>query len=250
MTRVHGKLFSDERDGLLVVKPSQPFFGVGRDELHFDVTDGAIDLNLDPTPAGIHYLVAYKQKGDIRRADFTLKWRVPDLPEFDVTPGASNTTKTTESQVESATVYERVQLRRASSELGAALDEQRRLEDDLVASQVRIDNLESQLRELQQASEEALISRDRAIARLTEENAPSVQTIYVDRPIPPKPLEERIKRLEAENIRLSELNEEYYKSVVELHQLQLDKARITPQIQPVDQGSSPKQRLLRKLIGK
>ena len=97
MTRVYGKLFSDERDGLLVVKPSQPFFGVTRDELHFDVTDGAIDLNLDPTPSGIHYLVAFKQRGDIRKTDFTLKWRIPDRPEFDVTPGSANNSQPAES---------------------------------------------------------------------------------------------------------------------------------------------------------
>ena len=63
MTRVHGQLFSDGRNGLLVVKPSQPFFGVARHERHFDVTDGSIDINLDPTPAGVTYLVAYKEKG-------------------------------------------------------------------------------------------------------------------------------------------------------------------------------------------
>ena len=249
MTRVHGKLFSDERDGLLVVKPSQPFFGVTRDELHFDVTDGAIDLNLDPTPPGIHYLVAFKQRGDIRRTDFTLKWRIPDRSEFDVTPGSANNSRPAESNVESASVFERVQLRRAASELGDALDKQSQLEASLVAALAKIRTLETQFRELQNTSEAALVSRDRTIARLSEANAPSVQTIYVDRPVPPELLNERLKRLEAENIRLSELNQEYYKSVVQLHQLQLDKARITPQILPVDQGGSTKQRLLRKLIG-
>ena len=62
MTRVHGKLFSDGRDGLLVVKPSKPFFGVSRDERHFDILDGSIDINLDPTPNGVHYLIAFKRK--------------------------------------------------------------------------------------------------------------------------------------------------------------------------------------------
>ena len=57
MTRVYGKLFSDDRDGFLVIKPSRPFFGVGRDERHYEVKSGEIDLNLDPTPAGVHYQI-------------------------------------------------------------------------------------------------------------------------------------------------------------------------------------------------
>ena len=249
MTRVHGKLFSDERDGLLVVKPSQPFFGVGRDELHFDVTNGAIDLNLDPTPAGIHYLVAFKSKGDIRRTDFTLKWQVPDRESFDVTPGAK-AVKPDVTGVKSASVYERVQLRRATSELGSALDEQSRLQGELAVSEAKIKVLQDQLRDWQNASEEALAERDKTIAQLLEANAPEVRTIYVDRPVPPEPLVERIRRLEIENMRLTLLNDEYYKSVVKLHQLQLDKARISQQVQPVEHADTNKQRLLRKLIGK
>jgi hypothetical protein len=63
-------------------------------------------------------------------------------------------------------------------------------------------------------------------------------------------LYERINRLEQENIRLLELNAEYYKSVVDLYQLQLDKARNSPQALPVGSVSSPQKRLLRKLLGK
>ena len=248
MTRVHGKLFSDGRNGLLVVKPSQPFFGVARHERHFDVTDGSIDINLDPTPAGVTYLVAYKEKGDIRKTDFTLKWRVPDREAYDITPGATQASSTA-SVVQSATVYERVQLRRAASELGDALEEQVRLESSLLSAQQRISVLEEQLRDFRNASEEALVARDRTIAQMAEQTAPEVQTIYVDRPVPPAPLEERIRRLEAENQRLARLNAEYYESVVQLHQLQLDKARNTPPPVTVEQGNSPQQRLRRKLLG-
>ena len=156
MTRVHGQLFSDGRNGLLVVKPSQPFFGVARHERHFDVTDGSIDINLDPTPAGVTYLVAYKEKGDIRKTDFTLRWRVPDRDAYDITPGATQASSTA-SVVQSATVYERVQLRRAASELGDALEEQVRLESSLLSAQQRISVLEEQLRDFRAVSEEALV---------------------------------------------------------------------------------------------
>ena len=248
MTRVHGKLFSDGRDGLLVVKPSKPFFGVSRDERHFDILDGSIDINLDPTPNGVYYLIAFKRKGDIRKTDFSLQWRIPDLEEYDVTPGASQS-KNVSSESINATIYERVLLRRTASELGTALDEQARLEASLLDAQTRIVTLENQLRDYQSAAEEALISRDRTIAQMAEQNAPEIQKIYIDRPVPPAPLEARIKRLEAENIRLTSLNAEYYKSVVKLHQLQLDKARNTPPPVTVEQGNSPQQRLRRKLLG-
>ena len=248
MTRVYGQLFGDGRNGLLVVKPSQPFFGVSRHERHFDVTDGSIDINLDPTPAGVSYLVAFKEKGDIRKTDFTLQWRVPDRESYDITPGASQA-RESQAAAPSASVYERVQLKRAANELGDALSEQSRLETSLLNAQSRIAVLEGQLDDFRRAAEEALMSRDRTIAQLTEQTAPEVQTIYVDKPVPPAALQARVKRLEAENIRLLDLNAEYYKSVVQLHQLQLDKARTTSQDLPVEQGNSPKQRLIRKLIG-
>ncbi len=248
MTRVHGKLFSDGRDGLLVVKPSKPFFGVSRDERHFDIIDGSIDINLDPTPNGVHYLIGFKSKGDIRKTDFSLQWRVPDCDEYDVT-ARSNQRKTDSEKSTNASVYERVLLRRTASELSTALDEQSRLEASLLNAQARIVTLETQLRDYQAAAEEALLSRDRTIAQMAEQNTPEIQKIYIDRPVPPAPLKARIQRLEAENIRLTSLNAEYYKSVVKIHQLQLDKARNTPPSVTVEQGNSPHQRLRRKLLG-
>ena len=84
-----------------------------------------------------------------------------------------------------------------ASELGDALEEQVRLESSLLSAQQRISVLEEQLRDFRAVSEEALVSRDRTIAQMAEQTAPQVQTIYVDRPVPPAPLEERIRRLEA-----------------------------------------------------
>ena len=249
MTRVYGKLFSDGRSGLLVVKPSQPFFGVGRHERHYDITEGSIDINIDPTPSGVYYLVAYKQKGDIRKTDFTLKWRVPATDSFDVTPGSDNSVKKP-ARLASATIYERVQLKRVAQELGDSMESNDELEVQLEQAQARIEQLESELRGYRNSTDAVLADRDELIAQLQEQNEPIVKTVYLDKPVPPEALQERIKRLEQENLRLIDLNAEYYKSVVQLHQLQLDKARNTPQEPSVDTSSSPQQRLLRKILGK
>lgn len=250
MTRVFGHLFPDDRSGILAVQPSKPFFGCGRHERHFEVIDGAIDLILDPTPAGVYYMVGYKQDGDTRRTDFTIKWRVPNIPEFDVSPGADNSTKPTKEVSQSPNVYERVQLKRVAAELSETLALNQKLQNELSVSELRVKQLEDELRAYQRTADLVLSDRDETISQLQEQNAPVVKTVYLDKPVPPEALYERLKRLEQENIRLVELNSEYYKSVVELYQLQLDKARTGPQEQPVDQDSSPHQRLLRKLLGK
>ena len=249
MTRVHGKLFSDDRDGVLVVKPSQPFFGVGRHERQYEVKNGEIDLNLDPTPAGVHYQVGFKLEGDIRRTDFTLKWRVPAIDSFDITPGSDNSVKKSPRPA-SASIYERVQLKRVAQELGDTLESNDELGTDLKTAQDRIQQLEAQLRIQEQNSEAALATRDEVIAQLQERNEPVTKTVYIDKPVLPAALQERIKILEQENQRLTDLNAEYYKSVVRLHQLQLEKARNTSQEPSVDTSNSPQQRLLRKILGK
>ena len=250
MTRVFGHLFSDDRSGILAVQPSKPFFGCGRHERHFEVIDGAIDLILDPTPAGVHYMVGYKQDGDTRRTDFTIKWRVPNTPEFDVSPGADNSIKPPNQVLQSSTVYERVQLKRVAGELSETLVSNQQLRSQLATAELRVKQLEDELRAYQRTADLVLSDRDETISQLQEQTAPVVRTVYRDKPVPPEALYERLKRLEQENMRLVELNSEYYKSVVELYQLQLDKARSGPQEQPVDQNSSPQQRLLRKLLGK
>ena len=80
------------------------------------------------------------------------------------------------SETVNATIYERVLLRRTASELGTALDEQARLEASLLDAQTRIVTLEAQLRDYQAAAEEALISCDRTIAQMAEQNAPEILT--------------------------------------------------------------------------
>ena len=250
MTRVHGKLFSDNRTGVLVVKPSAPFFGVSRDERIYPVTQGSIDISLDPTPSGVHYLIGYKQDGDIRRTDFTLRWRVPSIPSYDVTPGANNSKKTSQEAPPQASVYERVQLKRVSSELTDSLDGNSQLVSELSQAKLQIKQLQDELKGYKRTSDHVLSQRDQTIALLSEQSAPEIRTVYLDKPVPPAALHARILRLEAENQRLLELNVEYYKSVVQLHQLQLDKARTNPEEPQLGVTNTPQSRLLRKLLGK
>ena len=161
MTRVHGKLFSDNRTGVLVVKPSAPFFGVSRGERLYPVTEGSIDIALDPTPAGVHYLIGYKADGDIRRTDFTLRWRVPNISSYDVTPGADNSKKAVQEAAPKASVYERVQLKRVSTELSDSLDGNSQLSAELSDAKLQIKQLQDELRGYKRTSEKVLSQRDR-----------------------------------------------------------------------------------------
>ena len=250
MTRVHGKLFSDNRNGVLVVKPSAPFFGVSRDERIYPVTQGSIDISLDPTPTGVHYLIGYKQDGDIRRTDYTLRWRVPAIDSFDVTPGAANAKKVDQAAEPKASVYERVQLKRVATDLTDTLQDNQQLSTDLVEANLRIKQLQDELRGYKKTSELVLSQRDHTIAQLSEFSEPVINTVYLEKPVPPAALQSRVYRLESEIKRLLELNAQYYKSVVQLHQLQLDKARSNPEEPQLGATNTPQSRLLRKLLGK
>ena len=249
MTRVFGQLFDDGRDGILCVKPSKPFFGCDRDEQHINVVDGAIDCDLLPTPRGVTYLVGFKKTGDTRRTNYTLRWLIPDTDEVDVTPGAKKASAQP-AVTQTSSLYERVQLKRVAGDLTESLSQKQELAAKLSEAEKRVHQLEDELREFKKTADIVLADRDEAIAQLSEKNAPVVKTVYLDKPVPPKALHDRIHRLEQENLRLIELNSEYYKSVVDLYQLQLDKARNSPQVLPVEDQSSPQKRLLRKLLGK
>ena len=250
MTRVFGQLFADERDGYLIVKPSKAFFGCSKHEKQFDVIQGSIDFDLQPTPPRIQYLVAFKERGDFTSTEFTLKWVIPAIESFDITPGADNGPKEAAPSTPRASVYERVQLKRVAEELTESLSEKQNLETQLAAAEARVHHLEDELRAFKKSADLVLTDRDKTIAMLHEQNAPVVRTVYLEKPVPPEALNERIKRLEQENLRLIELNSEYYKSVVDLYQLQLDKARNSPQALPAEAQTSPQKRLLRKLLGK
>tara|TARA_R100001509_G_scaffold116524_1_gene71364 strand:- start:490 stop:1239 length:750 start_codon:yes stop_codon:yes gene_type:complete len=249
MTRVFGLLFEDGRDGILAIKPSKPFFGCQGDEQHFDVVNGAIDCNLLPTPNGISYLVGFKGVGDSRRTNYTLHWHIPNQPEIDITPDSKKSTASTE-EPQSVSVYERVQLKRITGELNESLEDKQVITSQLEAAEARVKQLEEELQSFKSSTDIALKGRDAIIAQLNEQNEPEIRTVYLEKPVPPAALYERIQRLEQENLRLIELNSEYYKSVVDLYQLQLSKARNTPQSLPVEAQSSPQKRLLRKLLGK
>ena len=249
MTRIYGKLFQDGRNGILAIKPSQPFFGVARDERFYQVEDGQIDIELMPTPPGVLYFVGYKEQGDVRQTPYTLKWRIPNTDSMDVTPGAE--TKSQESKEDGAlSVYEKVQLKAVANELEDALESNTHLTVSLDEANTRISELTNSLNELKRSNEIAMSTRDQQIQQLSEQQEPIIKTVYESVPVAPEPLEERIRTLERENKRLMDLNSEYYKSVVKLHEIQLVKARETPQGASVSTDNSPQQRLLGKLFGR
>lgn len=248
MTRVFGQLFEDERNGILAIQPSKPFFGSGRDERHYDVVNGAIDIDLPATPAGVNYLVGYKELGDSRRTHFTLRWSIPNYGEVDISPKAKVPDTNTKS---STSAFDRVQTRRLATELTDALSLVEKQERQLTEIKARQAELRNKFDQHKRDMEVALNVKDQYIAELSEQSEPQVKTVYQRIPVPPEPLQERIRTLEQENQRLKDLNADYYKSVLELHQLKLDRAQSAQFPDPITEVSgSPQQRLINKLLAR
>jgi len=175
VTRVHGKLFSDNRSGVLAIKPSRPFFGVSRVERHFEVIDGSIDITLDPTPSGIFYLLGYKEKGDLKRTEFTLRWSIPARESFDISPDADNSTDPGPVST-GASAYERVQLKRVAGDLKESLDDKDQLSQKLEAAESKVRRLEEEIEAYRRTAEKVLYFRDETIAKLQEQAPPPVKT--------------------------------------------------------------------------
>lgn len=248
MTRVYGLLFEDRRSGILAVQPSAPFFGCQRHEQHFEVIDGEIDINLMPTPGGVFYNVGFKDLGDTRRTDFTLRWRIPNAESVDITPNSKP--KEQETQSSSSTI-DRVQMRRLTTELADALECVDRLERDLEQAKRREADLASKFEAHKRVVDTALEERDRQISVLSEQTAPQIKTVIKEVPVPPEPLEERIEFLEREVQRLNDINDSYYQSVLELHQLKLERAQSAHLPTYVEEmPGTPQQRLINKLRAK
>jgi len=245
MTRVTGKLFEDGRNGTLLVKPSEPFFGCSKQEKSFPVNEGSIDIELLPSPPGTYYFVGFKDTGDFRRTEYTLRWRIPKTEEFDITPGSKSNAKP-ESSRKSA--FEEANTKRLATELAAALKRMAEIQQQLNKEEAKYKALQAKFDEYKLAANNVLTTRDAFIASLQETVKPEVSIVTKEVPVPPAPLLSRINHLEDEVNRLSLLNDEYYKSVVELHQLKLDRAHNLPSPGPLSTPEdSPRQRLLNKI---
>lgn len=248
MTRVFGKLFADGRDGILVVKPSRAFFGVSKNEKRFIVSQGSIDFELVPTPSGIQYLVAYKEQGDFTRSEFTLKWAIPAVDEIDVTAQQTSPPSLQESLNNTG---QQVHVKRLATELTEALKKVAELKHQLNQTQSSLDDVNSRFSAYKNTTENSLSVRDATITELSESVKPEVRTVYKEVAIPAAPLKQRISFLEAELDRLTDLNSEYYQSVVELHQLKLDRAQSLPSLEPISSSEdTPRQRLMNKLFSR
>ena len=80
---------------------------------------------------------------------------------------------------------------------------------------------------------------------------PQIKTVIKKVFVPPQPLEDRIKFLEQEIRRLNDINDSYYESVLELHQLKLERAQSAHLPTYVEEmPGTPQQRLINKLRAK
>ena len=93
--------------------------------------------------------------------------------------------------------------------------------------------------------------RSKFVTSLQESEEPEIRTVYKSVPVPAAPLKQRITFLEGELERLNNVNNEYYQSVVELHQLKLDRAQSLPSPGPISSPEdTPRQRLINKLFNR
>ena len=245
MTLITGKLFEDGRNGFLLVKPSKPFFGCSKQEKAYPVKDGAISFEATPTPPGYVYMVGFKDPGDQTRTEYTLRWRIPNVDEIDITPNKK--AEVTDTQASKAAI-DRVQIKRLSTELAVALQQSSELQEQLNQSKLEYKRLQDKFEAYKQSVDSALVDRDQVIQSLQETSEPEVRTVYKEVSVPSAPLKSRIVYLEAELNRLNTLNNQYYESVVELHQLKLDRAHNLPSPGPLSTPEdSPRQRLLNKI---
>ncbi len=249
MTRVFGQLFKDERDGILAIQPSEPFFGCDRGERHYSVADGSIDIELLPTPRGVFYNVGFKAIGDTRRTDYTLRWTVPAKDEINV--GIKPENQEAEQEAALPNVAYQVKLRRLASDLAKALERIKSQEEELALVKQQEDNIRRTFEQHKRDVEVVLTKRDQHIAQLQSAHEPKVQTVIQEVPVPPKALQDRIDTLEREQLRLIALNDRYYQAFLELHQLKLEGAQSNKFPDPVKEiPGTAQQRLIHKLLAK
>jgi len=249
LTRVFGQLFKDERDGILAIQPSKPFFGCDRGERHYSVADGSIDIELLPTPRGVFYNVGFKAIGDTRRTDYTLRWTVPAKDEINV--GIKPENQEAEQEAALPNVAYQVKLRRLASDLAKALERIKSQEEELALVKQQEDNIRRTFEQHKRDVEVVLTKRDQHIAQLQSAHEPKVQTVIQEVPVPPKALQDRIDTLEREQLRLIALNDRYYQAFLELHQLKLEGAQSNKFPDPVKEiPGTAQQRLIHKLLAK
>jgi len=84
MTRIVGRLDGPEGplEGRLFIKAGGAFIGAPAGDLVFKITDGIVDIELPPCPAGMPYAVDWRAIGDTRRLSYVERWRVAPVEEM------------------------------------------------------------------------------------------------------------------------------------------------------------------------
>lgn len=250
MTRVYGQLFEDGRDGFLIVKPSKPFFGVSRHERRYPIIKGHIDIKLQPTPSGVFYNLGYKSQGDITHTDFTLRLRVPQALEIDISPSKPQEPRSRSS--EQSSVKTQTQVKRLASDLHKANKTINDKEKEILILQDSVKAVQSELTELKTRAASQLETSVEELREARSQNAPKEVLVEKEVPIADEKLKRRIAALESRLSEMSDLNQLYYLSVLELNEIKLERARTaeepsTPAVQ--ERPTNPRSILLEKIRG-
>lgn len=185
MTRIVGRLDGPEGplDGRLFIKAGGAFIGAPGGDLVFKITDGLVDIELPPCPAGMPYAVDWRAVGDVRRLSYVERWRVAPVEEMslDEVRGLIRGDGRRIGGVRKGDLIEATMLRNEAEELKrtvAELEEQNasflrqlsQAEGNAAAAQAQVASLSAELgkarQQLATVSKPQVIEKERVVERI------------------------------------------------------------------------------------
>ena len=247
MTRIVGRLDGPEGplEGRLFVKAGGAFIGAPAGDLVFKISDGIVDIELPPCPAGLPYAVDWRAIGDMRRLSYVERWRVAPVEEMSldearglIRPGGKRVGSVRKGDLIEATMLrnEAEELKRRVAELEGENDSLLRQlsqsEGGVAAAQAQAASLSAELgkakQQLATAPKPQIIETERVVERVKSDGEKAEEIAgYL----------QKIALLEEENKRLTE-------SFSETLSLSTHFANLHAQI---DRLSSEKQQLLLRI---
>lgn len=213
MTRIVGRLDGPEGplEGRLFIKAGGAFIGAPAGDLVFKITDGLVDIELPPCPAGMPYAVDWRAIGDMRRLSYVERWRVAPVEEMnlDEVRGLVRGDGRRVGSVRKGDLIEATMLRNEAEELKrtvAELEGQNatflrqlsQAEGNAAAAQAQVASLSAELGKVRQqlatASKPQVIEKERIVERIKSDGERAGEIAdYI----------QRIALLEEENKQLS-----------------------------------------------
>ena len=247
MTRIVGRLDGPEGplEGRLFVKAGGAFIGAPAGDLVFKISDGIVDIELPPCPAGLPYAVDWRAIGDMRRLSYVERWRVAPVEEMSldearglIRPGGKRVGSVRKGDLIEATMLrnEAEELKRRVAELEGENDSLLRQlsqsEGGVAAAQAQAASLSAELgkakQQLAATPKPQIIETERVVERVKSDGEKAEEIAgYL----------QKIALLEEENKRLTE-------SFSETLSLSTHFANLHAQI---DRLSSEKQQLLLRI---